>query len=278
MILIDPREGSKEILDYINAMPGHPPCQHEMLQYGDAAFTGDGPNGVMLVGIEVKTLNDVLNCIGTQRFTGHQLPGLKSLYDSVYLIIQGEYRANWETGLLQFKSSKGNYWFDVTVGNRSWTHYEFSAWITMVELGWGIRTRNTLDMKDTSRTIIEMYRILQKPWSEHHTLQPFFLGPDIGNTPFVKPSLVERVVAQVEGIGPTKAREIGKRFPTVASMVNSIADVKITYETGLSARKKWADIPGIGKSTIEHILSELWGVSIVQEKKPKSKSKSKESQ
>lgn len=273
MILIDPREGSKEILDYINAMPGHPPCEHQMLEYGDAAFVGDGPNGPMTIGIEVKTLNDVLSCIETQRFTGHQLPGLKQSYDVIYLIMQGEYRANWETGILQFKSNKGAYYFDVHTGSRSWTHYEFAAWVTMVELGWGIRTRNSLDMKDTSRTIIEMYRILQKPWEEHHTLQPFFLGPNVGATPFVKPSLVERVVAQVDGVGPTKAREIGKRFATVSSMVNAGFSI-----SGTEAKPKykvsdvWKGIPGVGTDTAMKIISEFRGVEF------KSKTKSKENQ
>jgi len=275
MILIDPREGSKEILEYINAMPGHPLCEHQMLEYGDVAFVGDGPQGPMMIGIEVKTLNDVLSCIETQRFTGHQLPGLKQHYDVVYLIMQGEYRADWNTGMLQFKSNKGNFYFDVKVGSRSWTHYEFSAWITMVELGWGIRTRNTLDMKDTSRTIIEMYRILQKPWEEHHTLQPFFLGPDIGNTPFVKPSLVERVVSQVEGIGSTRAREIGKRFTSVSQMVHAGFTICGTEDSPkYKVSDDWKGITGVGKDLAERIIREFRGVP--HPSKSKSKSKPKE--
>lgn len=246
MILIDPREGSKEILDYILAIPGHPPIEHSIMEYGDVALTGEGPNGTMLIGLEVKTVGDALNCIESQRFTGHQLPGLKATYDASYLVIIGKYRADWDTGFLQMKSPKGNYWFDVKTGSRAWTHYEFTAWLTMVELGWGIRTRIVLDMKELARTIVEMYKVLQKPWDQHKTLNPFYLGPDIGNTPFVKPSLVERVVAQIEGIGPAKAREIGKRFSNVAWMV-------------VGSSSEWKGIPGVGKSTAERIRKEFNG-------------------
>ena len=250
MLLIDPREGSKEILDYIMAIQGHPPVEHCTMDYGDVMFVGDGPNGPMTVGLEVKTLNDVLNCIETGRFTGHQLPGLKQTYDVVYLAIVGEYRSDWETGSLQIKLNKGNgsFWWSVKTGKREWSHYEFMAWLTMVELGWGIRVRESKDMKDLSRTLVEMYKVVQKPWSEHKTLNPFFLGPVAGNTTFTKPTLVERVVAQVEGIGPAKAREIGKRFPTVAGMVNSALDNK----------PAWKDIPGIGKPTATRILQAFW--------------------
>lgn len=257
MILIDPREGSKEILDYILAIPGHPSAEHSTMEYGDVAFTGEGPNGTMLIGLEVKTVGDALNCIESQRFTGHQLPGLKATYDASYLVIVGEYRADWDTGTLQMKSSKGNYWFDVKTGSRTWTHYEFNAWLTMVELGWGIRTRIVLDMKELARTIVEMYRVIQKPWEDHKTINPFYLGPT-GNTPFIKPSLVERVVAQIDGIGPAKAREIGKRFGTVVDMVNSNPTISTPTAVG-QALKRWKGIPGIGKQTATHIIEEFWG-------------------
>lgn len=253
MILIDPRAGSAEIYDYIAAIPGHPEAAVETLTYGDVAFTGNGPQGIWFTGIEVKTLGDVLNCIESQRFTGHQLPGLKATYDQIYLMVQGEYRAHWETGTLQIKvdKGKGEFWIDAKTGQRVWSHYELVAWLTMVELGWGIRTKHTRDYKDTARTLVEMYKVLQKPWEEHKTVNPFYV-PEPQTTPFVKPTLVERVMAQVDGIGPAKAREIGKRFPTVARAMGLQLSGTLAYVS------EWKGIPGVGKATARKILEQLW--------------------
>ena len=220
MIYIDPKEGSKEILDYLIAVPHHPQCEHLLMDYADVVFSGNGPAAPMLIGMEVKKMGDLINCIETGRFTGHQVIGLKQSYDVVYLVVVGEHRAEWNTGLLQIKIDKGGkkFWWTVKQGSRTWTHHEFMAWLTMVEIGWGVRTRMVRDMRELARVIVEMYMVVQKPWEGHKTLQPFYLGPP-GITEFVKPGLVERVVAQVEGIGPAKAREIGKRFKSVADLL-----------------------------------------------------------
>jgi len=248
VILIDPSEGSAPLLDYVLSFPGHPPVQHEPLKYGDVAFTGNGPNGFMLIGLEVKSVSDCVACIESQRLTGHQLPGMKATYDATYLVVCGEWRAHQDTGMLQIKIDKGNgpFWWTYKTGNRTWSHYEFMAWLTMVELGWGIRTRMYACMKDVARGIIEMYRVTQKDWEDHKTINPFYLGPT-HNTPFTKPSLVEWTAAGVDGIGPAKAREIGKRFHTVSGMVES----KLVH---------WKGIDGVGKQTAVKIIHALWGI------------------
>lgn len=265
MILVDPREGSKQLYEYIIAVPGHPQCELSQMEYGDVVFVGNGPTGPMIVAFEVKSINDILNCIETQRFTGHQLPGLKAAYDVVYLLVQGDYRADWNTGELQIplNKGKGEFWWTVKTGQRTWSHYEFTAWLTMVEVGWGIRSRRTMDEKDSARTVIEMYRVLSKEWEEHKTLKPFYLGPQVGPTPFAKPSLVERMVAQIEGIGPAKAREIGKRFKSMAEVLavgfgNAEHGIPPDDLIRDVVKVHWKGIPGIGKPTAERIIKLLW--------------------
>ena len=264
MILVDPREGSGEVLDYILSQPGHPPAQHEQMAFGDIAFVGNGPLGPMAVGIELKAIGEAIQCIETQRFTGHQAQGLKNTYDVPYLMVWGEFRAAWDTGALQIKldKGKGEFWWGYKVGSRTWTHYEFMAWLTMVEVGWGIRTRIVRDMKEAARSVVEMYRVLQKEWTEHKTTNPFYLGP-AGNTPFVEPSLVEKVVAQVKGIGQARAREIGKRFPSVIDMLSAspVHHHPPSEEFLRSMSMRWKGIPGIGKSTVRRIIKEFWGMS-----------------
>jgi ERCC4-type nuclease len=230
------------------------------MDFGDVAFIGDGPQGPMTVGMEVKKMGDLINCIESNRFTGHQLPGLKASYDVAYLVVVGEHRANWDTGELQIKIDKGSgqFWWTVKQGNRTWMHYDFMAWLTMVEVGWGVRTRTVTDYKELARVIVEMWRVLNKPWEEHKTLRPWYLGPE-GATPFAKPTLVERVVSQVEGIGQAKAREIGKRFTTVGELVGA-PPIHPEDKAALlkAALQVWKGIPGVGKPTASKILESFW--------------------
>ena len=67
------------------------------LEFGDLFWVGRGEKGASLsIGVEHKTVTDLVNSLRTARLQGHQLPGMraalegeKPLYDVAYLIIEG---------------------------------------------------------------------------------------------------------------------------------------------------------------------------------------------
>ena len=76
MILIDPREGSKDLLPLMPLGLAH----LSALPYTDACWNGLGPGGAaVIVGVERKRVGDMLACLKDGRFVGHQLPGMYQL-------------------------------------------------------------------------------------------------------------------------------------------------------------------------------------------------------
>ena len=76
MILVDSREGSKQLQPLLRD------SKLTRLEFADFAFTGSDRDGrISQIGIEYKTLPDVLSCIADGRFAGHQLPGMMKAYD-----------------------------------------------------------------------------------------------------------------------------------------------------------------------------------------------------
>lgn len=92
-ILVDRRIGSRELLRPLRDAGLE--CELETLEYGDVAFCGRGEAGAdVQIGVELKTLGDLVQSLRSGRLAGHQLPGLQASYDHVWLIVEGDWRAN----------------------------------------------------------------------------------------------------------------------------------------------------------------------------------------
>lgn len=92
MILVDYREGSKELLVPLAA--AGLPVQEDTLEFGDLAFMGRGVAGAdVWIGIEHKKLPDLVQSLTTERLAGHQLGGMVTTYDRSYLVVEGEWDA-----------------------------------------------------------------------------------------------------------------------------------------------------------------------------------------
>src|SRR5512140_926633 len=106
MIIVDSRIGSKELCPIIRRLGV--PCELTQLEYGDAAMEGNGKGGKVVIGIERKTLHDMLHCIDDARYASHQRPGMARMYDVSILLIEGTWRPH-ENGLLM-ELFRGTQW------------------------------------------------------------------------------------------------------------------------------------------------------------------------
>src|ERR1017187_1543587 len=98
MILVDAAVGSKELQPLIQGLGVH--CEKLHLEYGDACFDGNGPNGPITIGIERKALHDLLQCIDDGRYAGHQRPGMARLYNKSILVVEGQWKPHDTSGIL----------------------------------------------------------------------------------------------------------------------------------------------------------------------------------
>ena len=219
------------------------------MQFGDVMFMGDGPDGRPIpVGIEHKTLADVLKCISDSRFAGVQLPGLVSTYEYVYLVVQGLYRPCHKTGsLLVPRRKRGKLiWEPVQLGYRAYTWTDLESWLTTMEVKAGVMVKRANNRTDSALIIQSLYRWWTAKGWDRHMAHLQFHQPEVDQLILHTPSILRRMAAQLPGIGWTKSAAVEKKFKSVAGMV-------------MSNPRDWETIPGIGKKIAVNAVNLLQG-------------------
>lgn len=249
MILLDDRAGSRELYPIFLGVPKCPPIELTRLDFGDIQFMGHGPGDSWLsIGIEYKTINDVLNCITDGRFAGHQLPGCLQSFDIVYLLVEGNYSQ---------RASDGGLFIS---GRRSGRHQsgisymQLNGWLTSMEQT-GLHIRQTDKKEESAAVVLAIYNWWQKPWDKHESLKAVHSKPqparDMETASGIqllraKPNLVERFAAQITGFGFGKAEDVAKHFKTVFAAVNA-------------TEEEWKKVAGVGEVLAEKAVKSIRG-------------------
>lgn len=203
------------------------------LEFGDAAFTGRGEGGRRVaVGVERKTVRDLITSMVSGRFSGHQLPGLLRSYDFVYLIVEGIYRIT--DGYMEEKW--GSNWHRIGgVSYRAVIHF-----LNTLIVKDHIAVLRTSGIKETS----ELIQALHDWWNDKnydgHRGDSFMHRNDlIGKAP-----LLQSMAYVLPGVGLDKSKSVCDHFGSVNAMVRA------SYE-------EWLKVPGIGKK-LAKTLSEIF--------------------
>lgn len=192
MIYVDNRAGSK---DYAPLIPNGELCR---LDSGDVCFSGHGPGGDVVVGIELKSLGDVLNSICTGRFADVQAPNMIATYDYSYLIVEGTWTADDDGVLVSPRRHKGM--VPVTMGARRFMYTDLEQWLTSVENQAGIKVKRTISKRETVATIMAIYHWFQRSYSEHKSFKCLHeTGPDVAL--LTRPKMFQRMLALVPRVG-----------------------------------------------------------------------------
>lgn len=229
---VDARAGSGEL---------HAPLTHaglrpelDILPAGDVEVVGRGPGGrPLLVGVEFKTIPDMLACVRSGRFA-EQRRAMQARYEVSWLLIEGEWRI--EGDALEVRERSG--W-----RNRAhYTHQEVAAWLlTMAQRG-----RVLLWRTATRAESIAWLRALYWWWTSkdfelHRAHLDWYTPPATGEALIEEPGLVQRVAAVLPGIGTDRARAAAGAFGSVREMVNADAAA-------------WRAIEGIGPKTAKRVV------------------------
>lgn len=260
-LLVDPRAGSGDLVAPLRTLGC--PAELSRLDFGDLALVGNGPRGPHLVGIEVKTIADLLQCMTTGRFAAHQLPGLVESYDTAWLLIEGQWRANRE-GVLEVRVSprrivdpksprtkprwKWSPEFWVTPKGRRWMWRDVHGWLQTVGYQTGVLVGLAADRQMTARFCASVYHWwTDKGYLEHKALKTFQdYKSTVTTAPgtrvsVVAPDVTRRVAKELPGLGWERSEAAARHFRTVAGMV--AAD-----------EKEWQKVEGVGKVTAERIV------------------------
>lgn len=260
LLYVDNRAGSKELFPLLCAK-GLPAVLTRM-DYADISFLGVGPEGDPVgIGVEVKTLRDVLSCIADGRFAGHQLPGLIQSYDQVWLLIAGLWRANAKTGMLEYRKRKGT-WEEASVGTRRFMARDLMTWLMTIEIKGGIRSVRVPDWGDAVVWLSALYGWWNsKGWDGHNSHLVFHDGSRHG-TPYKRdrasqmvmslsdrallnrPTLTRMIAAQLPNVGWTRSAPLAKRYRTVEELIGATPE-------------ELMEIEGIGPKIAQEIWTSL---------------------
>lgn len=238
MIYIDNRTGSKDLL---KLMPKNS-AELTHLEFADAAFLGRGVDDVPIsIGIERKRINDLIQSMTSGRLSGHQIPGLIACYDVVYLVVEDLWRANPRDGMLEKPGRNG--WRSVQLGPRRYMAKDIWSYLNTLQVLAGVYVWRSGSARATAQWITNLYHWFNsKPMDAHksHTAQHV----QYAQLSTKKPPLVQRVAAQLPGVGFGKAKAISKRFESLMEMV-------------MATEKDWRGVEGIGKVLANRIMEEI---------------------
>jgi len=241
MIDIDDRIGAVELSkhlpkDLVNV---------ERLKYGDARFFGNGPDGPVPVGVERKRIHDLIQSMEDGRLSGHQLVGLVSRYQVVYILVEGIWRTDPVEGVLQ-TYRKGS-WRPLCHGKRAYMTRDIINYLNTLEVLCGVHVWRSDTIQASCHWLLGLYRWWQKDWSEHKSHLRFQTNVPMGQSiGLKKPTLLRRILQQLPGVGWERAK-------TMESHFTSILDLVLADEKELQA------IPGIGKKMAKNIRNALQG-------------------
>lgn len=250
MILVDFRTGSRELLSLIRGFG----CDAELteLDAADFAFTGNGDPEVCaspFIGIERKVLDsDLIQSMRSRRLAGSQVVKMGRMFDECYLVVEGLWKRNRETGYIDVPAGRGKPWRPVR-GNIKYS--EVGRFLCSLEIQGGIHIWRTADEEETAAAIADRYLWWQKPWAEHSTMSTIY-APEGERRRGHKPSmrrestLAEKVASQLPGVD-SKAVQVAAHFGSVAAMMQA-------------TEKEWIQVEGIGKVGARKIVEAIAGV------------------
>lgn len=242
MIYIDDRVGSKELKVHIA-----PNIKTKLtrMDFGDVSFIGKGPDdSLMAVGIERKTITDLLSSMTTGRLSGHQLVGLLHSYGVVYILVEGSYGVDPKTGLIaRFRNKR---WHPIEFGTRRFLGREVHNYLNTLCILCGVNVVRTHSLRESGMWISDTYKWWEKPYDKHSAHKSFVITkPHIS---LVKPPFIQRVIKEFTGIGWTHSENIANVFPT-------LLDLALASQEDLE--RELVKLPRIGKILARSLASSM---------------------
>lgn len=233
-MIIDDRAGSRELvlippLDEIACL--------SRLESGDVAITGNGPTGLLSVGVEVKSVGDLLQSEGNGRLRD-QFESMLKAYDVNWLLTYGQYRAGPGNRL---EIMRGR-WRTHRIGSHD-VPYGYLEGVLLTANVAGISHKHVYDEEQAAAWLAVLERWWEKPWTKHRSFHKFNRAGDHGILPDIAPDMLQRmrIAADLPGVGWERALAAAVSFPSVREMVNA-------------TESEWCDVPGIGKVIAKQIV------------------------
>jgi hypothetical protein len=252
LITVDNRAGSAQLAPLLRQRGL--PVELGRTNFGDVSWIGKGVGGAPVgVGMEIKSLGDVMACIQSSRYAGYQLPGMIQSYDQVWLLVIGVFRPRARDGVLEYQMQRGKgqgYWKDASHGRRrSFLWHDLQQWMfTMIHKA-NVKVAIVDDYPMAAMYIGALYSWWDRGWDDHEShlaMHDAMRDQLFDRALLVRPTLLRCISAQLPNVGRLKSAEVAARFKSVKQMVDA-------------TEAEWESIPGIGKTIAGKIVRALHG-------------------
>jgi len=220
----------------------------------DCEWVGFGIECPIRVGVEIKTVNDVLQSMQNGSLAT-KARGLVNTYDRTYLIVEEVGRPGQE-GILEHYV-KGRFWAAAKLGSqtRGFQYSAFEKFLFTIQERANIRVRTTVNRDATIALVAAMYRWWQEGEEAHESILALDkstqerLSEQVrkergGGVSLLRqgPTFKRRVAAELPGIEVKRSAIIAGAFSSVKEMCNA-------------SEKDYSKLPGIGKDTARKIVA-----------------------
>ena len=233
MLYVDYRQGSAQLAVSLERA-GLPVFRDAVgkladLEFGDVTFNGRGLNGVALtIGIEHKTVADLVSSLRTERLQGHQLPGMRAAnpgekprFDFCWLIVEGKFVYD-ARGMLQRRSGARAFRpLGMTVD-------ELMKRVLILHLRGGLNPVFCAERRDTVRWVAACYRALtDKDLDKHLSHLGIYTPPAL-----VKMSPFRETMRTLPGVGAQVSLAAERAFGgSIRRAINASVDTWADLQT-----------------------------------------------
>jgi ERCC4-type nuclease len=201
------------------------PVRVRRLKTADFTFYGNGPIGRVHVGIERKTVDEMITAFNDSRFlggrtddnSGGQLGRLLSTYDIVVLIIEGKSWPDPRSGILMIGRGEAGR----TRHRHLYENYQKFLFSLMFKAR--VFILPTRSKMETVQCIHALYGWFQKKWSAHRSVYRIDeTKPD--SAILDVQTLCRRIAAQLPNVYWERSKKVDQYFDSIREMIN--ADVQ----------------------------------------------------
>jgi ERCC4-type nuclease len=218
----------------------------------DFEFTGEGPDGVVLIGVERKTVEEFAQSMRSKRLAGSQLVKAAPTYDEIYVLVEGIWRRQRDSGMLEVKNGG---WHMLRGQIRYSEVDSFICALAAETAPWcSLHVWRTADEEETCAAVVDRYLWWQKPWHEHRSVLRSVYAPEPsrarkGTRPGFRheATVLEKWLAALPGLD-ARVLELAEYFMSPVDLANA-------------GPERWLAIQGqrLGPKTVEKVLAAIRG-------------------
>lgn len=221
MLLVDDRAGSKDLIVPLRQMGLE--VESTRLPFGDLAWEGRGAKGrPVSIGVEFKQVGELVQSLRSERFQGHQLPGMRREYDHSWLLIEGELLYNKKGQLLRRRGRRETALLpgQMSVG-------ELLKRLFVLHLCGGVNPVLVPTRRDTLQAIEALYRTwTDTDLDKHKSHLGIYAAP-----PLLPISNTRSVLKQFPEVGMQLSLAAEREFQTVQNAANASVEEWAALET-----------------------------------------------